>query len=430
MREVFADKKWVRDGKWDSTLDFLRDGYTFISKRREELRSDMFQTRLLLHKTLCLSGQDASQLFYNPHYFQRKGAAPVRVQETLTGKGGVQSLDGEAHRNRKAMFMSLMSEPSLSRWECLFYHEWQAAIAEWSNREEIILFEEAQVLLCRAACKWANVPLHPEEVRDKAAQMGQMVDGFATLGLRYLRGRLARRHAESWMTGIVRQVRGGKIYPDVGSALHTIAWHRDTKGQLLKARIAAVEVLNIIRPIVAIATYITFTACALEQFPAAKKQLMAGKGKYDRWFVQEVRRYCPFTPFVGARVKSSFSWQGYTFRKGQRVLLDVYGMLHDPKLWERPEEFSPERFRHWQPNAFGFIPQGGGDHFTHHRCAGEWLTIMTIKAALDCLLRRMEYTIPQQDMSFSLSRIPALPKSGVILRGVRGTPQWEIAKVS
>ncbi|WP_222707250.1 cytochrome P450 [Pontibacter qinzhouensis] len=52
------------------------------------------------------------------------------------------------------------------------------------------------------------------------------------------------------------------------------------------------------------------------------------------------------------------------------MLLEVYGTHHDPELWENPEEFRPERFRDWKRIPFDFIPQGGGDHHTDHRCAG------------------------------------------------------------
>jgi fatty-acid peroxygenase len=53
--------------------------------------------------------EEAARLFDDAERFQRAGAAPRRVKATLLGEGGVQSLDGEAHRRRKAMFMSPMT---------------------------------------------------------------------------------------------------------------------------------------------------------------------------------------------------------------------------------------------------------------------------------------------------------------------------------
>jgi len=43
-----------RDTGLDSTCAFLRDPYRFISARSQFHQSPVFQTRLMLQKTLCL----------------------------------------------------------------------------------------------------------------------------------------------------------------------------------------------------------------------------------------------------------------------------------------------------------------------------------------------------------------------------------------
>jgi fatty-acid peroxygenase len=84
-----------------------------------------------------------------------------------------------------------------------------------------------------------------------------------------------------------------------------------------------------------------------------------------------------------------------------------------------PEAFRPERFEEWDGDAFDFIPQGGGDHFTGHRCPGEAPTIELMKVAVRFLEQSMVYEVPPQDLSVSLTRIPAQPKSRFIIRSVR-----------
>src|SRR3546814_13934155 len=98
-----------RDESFDSTLALLRDPYGFISKKCRRYGSDVFETRLLLRRTICMTGPEASELFYEQDRFIRRGAAPGRVQKTLFGRGGVQGLDDEAHRRRKPRFTSLMT---------------------------------------------------------------------------------------------------------------------------------------------------------------------------------------------------------------------------------------------------------------------------------------------------------------------------------
>src|SRR5699024_2451239 len=120
--------------------------------------------------------------------------------------------------------------------------------------------------------------------------------------------------------------------PPEGTALSVFSRHRDLEGNLLDTHTAAVEVLNIIRPIVAIAIYINFTALAVHEYPAAKEKLTDGDPKQLQAFVQEVRRFYPFFPFQGAIVKKDFTWQGYEFEEGTLTILDIYGTNHDPAL--------------------------------------------------------------------------------------------------
>src|SRR5690606_17387043 len=141
----------------------------------------------------------------------------------------------------------------------------------------------------------------------------------------------------------------------------------------------------------------------------------AGDDEYTGWFVQEVRRFYPFFPAVAARVRHDFEWRGYRFPKGRRVLLDLYGTDHDSRTWGDPEAFRPERFRDWDGSPFNFIPQGGGDHYEHHRCAGEWITIALMKNAAVFLARRLRYDVPGQDLRIDYRQLPALPKSKFVM---------------
>jgi len=181
--------------------------------------------------------------------------------------------------------------------------------------------------------------------------------------------------------------------------------------ELLDTRVAAVELINILRPTVAVAWYVTFSALALHQYPECRRTLAIGDNEDLEWFVQEVCRFYPFFPGVGGRVQRAFDWRGHHFAKGAWVLLDIYGTNHDPRSWEEPQAFRPDRFRHWNGSPFNFIPQGGGDFDHGHRCAGKWITIALMKTVVRMLTTRMRYEVPEQDLRIDLSRMPAQPKS-------------------
>ncbi|WP_172253757.1 cytochrome P450 [Saccharibacillus deserti] len=403
----------------DNSLALLKDGYDFIFKRRREMDSDIFQTRLLGQKAICIGGKEAAELFYDTSKFKRSGAIPKRIQKSLFGVDAIQTLDGDAHRHRKALFMSLMSRERLDVFMELLAQEWEAAAHRWEQLEELELFGESQELLYRAACRWAGVPVEEETARQRADDMGDMVEAFGAVGPRHAAGRRARRRTEDWLEGYILDLRAGEVKAPEDTAAYAMAFHRDLQDRELDARMAAIELINIVRPIVAIGRYVVFSAIALHEHPEYRVKLAADEGKYRQWFVQETRRYYPFTPFLGASVIHDFTWQGHEFEEGTMVLLDIYGTTHDPKLWEEPDTFRPERFEHWSGSPFDLIPQGGGDHRGGHRCAGEWLTIDAMAVSLEFMANRLEYEVPEQDLGLSLSRMPALPESRFVMKNVR-----------
>ncbi len=115
-----------REKSPESSLFLLLDGYNFISKRSQRFKSDVFQTRLLFQKAICLIGEEATRLFYDNEKFVRAGANPKMLLKTLLGETGVQTKDGLTHRFRKVMFMSLMTSESIQQLVDLTAGQWKA----------------------------------------------------------------------------------------------------------------------------------------------------------------------------------------------------------------------------------------------------------------------------------------------------------------
>ncbi len=403
----------------DRTLALLAEGYTFIGKRCRRYRSDLFETRLMLRKAVCMTGEEAARVFYHPDRFTRRGALPPTTLRLLLDKGSVSLLDGEAHRQRKQMFLSLMTPESISRLADLMADHWRTAVGTWATKDTVVLDEGVQEILCRAVCQWAGVPLPEAEAKRRTREFGAMFEGAGDVGPRMWRGMLLRSRTERWIRGIIEATRTGELTAPEGSAVHVVAWQRDLDGNLLDPGTSAVEMINVLRPTVAVARFVTFAALALHHYPAWRDRFQAGEDVDLEPFVQEVRRFYPFFPFAGGRALSAFDWQGYHFAKGTWVMLDLYGTNHDARIWVEPNAFRPERFREWDGNAFNLIPQGGGEHESGHRCAGEWITIALMKRAVQLLTTTMQYDVPKQDLRIDLSRMPAVPRSRFVISNVR-----------
>jgi len=399
----------------DHSLAFLREGYLYVPNRRKSFQSNLFETRLLGERAICLGGAEAAALFYDADKFVRQDAAPKRLLKTLFGEDGVQTLDGAAHAHRKKMFMSLMFPGNIERLTRLVSREWERALD--ATEDETVLYDMAQEVLMRAVCAWAGIPLGEHEVKQRTDEMRLLFESGTALGPKHIRGRAARSSAESWVRKMIEEVRTNRLLPNEQTALYEFSWHRDEAGELLPADVVAVEVINIIRPTVAVSIYVLFTVLALHQFPEARARVAYGETD-STWFVQEVRRFYPFFPVTAARVKQDFEWDGFAFEQGTLVLLDLYGTNHDPALWTEPEQFNPDRFKGWTESPFTFIPQGGGDVDFGHRCAGEHVTIAIMRETIDVFLNRYRYEVPSQDLSYSFVDLPSLPKSGLVLKQI------------
>jgi fatty-acid peroxygenase len=405
----------------ESTPGILYKGYNYFHEQFQKQETDLLKVRLFLKKALVMRGEEAAEIFYDDSRFSREGATPKRFKKTLLGKGGVQGLDGDEHVHRKRMFMQEMNPDSLARLEEFFEAHLQKAISSWEKQPEITFFDEIEEVLFRAACDWVGVPVKEDEVEQRKNELSELIDGAGRVGPGHYKARRARKSSEKWIMKLVRQKRKQKINASGSSILSRFSFHRNLQNKLLDRRIVAVEILNLLRPIVAIARYITFSALALHKNPQYRERLRKDTSKLDLYFVQEVRRFYPFFPFVPAKVNKEFEWKGVKFPKGRRVLLDLYATQHHEKIWSNPNVFYAERFSTWNGSAFNFIPQGGGDHVHNHRCAGEWITINLTRIALNNLVEKMSYHIPEQDLKIELSNIPAIPKSRLKMTNIERT---------
>lgn len=403
----------------DSTLGLLTHGYAWLPNRMRDSDDDTVRTRLLGRPTTALRGPDAVAFFYDEEHVVRAAALPDPVLDTLFGHGAVHTLDGDAHRVRKAVFNALLKDDTgVAALRGHVAGRWRRAMAG-RRLERVVLFDEAAEVLALAVCDWAGVPVSAPAAAGLAQDCTAMVDGFATPGPRHLRARRARRRQEEAQAALITEVRRAPEAEAGHSALAAVAWHRDAEGDLLDLHTAAVELLNIIRPTVAVAWFATFAAHALHRWPHHRDLLQAdADGDYAEAFAHEVRRFYPFAPFVGGLAAHDLTWHGHDIPKDSLVLLDLYGQNHDADLWEQPYRFDPHRFAHPRgPRAplDDLVPQGGGDPARNHRCPGEDITV-TALATFAGELARLDYSVPDQDLTIPLSRMPTLPRSGFELR--------------
>ncbi|MDG4824844.1 cytochrome P450 [Asanoa sp. WMMD1127] len=397
----------------DSSAALLLKGYAWLPDERRRSPDGVVVTRLMGQPAFGIAGPAAARWFYDERHVRRSGAVPGFVQSTLFGHGAVHTLDSLSHRHRKAMFLALFTDDRIADLVAHTGAAWDAAVPTWAGRP-VSLFDESARVLADGVARWVGLPRDYELAHDCVA----MVDGFATAGPRHWRARIARRRQEDRLaelvTGLRRQGGAGG-----DTAVDVVTHHRDDDGHLLSPRTAAVELLNIVRPTVAVSWFVAFTGHALHHWPAHRAALRDGDPAYARAFAHEVRRFYPFAPFVGGRAApGGAEFAGHAIPEDALVLLDLYGQSHDPALWKDPYLFSPDRFlgpdAEAALEAFTFVPQGGGNPATGHRCPGEPNTVALL-SDLAMRVARLDYAVPPQDLAIPLSRIPTRPRDGMLV---------------
>lgn len=401
----------------DSSLALLAKGYAWLPDRRRRAAGPLVRTRLMGRHAVALHGPEAVRFFYDDRHVERRTALPAPVLSTLFGHGAVHTLDGEAHRVRKEMFLSLLTGPqAVAGVVERVTAAWDEAVESWSGRPSVVLFDEASRVLTRGVCRWAGIPL--DDADSVAGDLVAMVDGFATPGPRHWRARRARSRSEEWLGRLVEDVRAGTVTAPDGSALDVVVRHRDADGRLLDPHTASVELLNVIRPTVAVCWFVAYAGHALHHRPDVRERLAEDDPAYAVAFAHELRRFYPFAPFIGGRAVTDLEWQGEPIPAGTLVLLDLFGQNHDPALWHDPYAFDPRRFLDRPPGRDALVPQGGGDRAAGHRCPGEDITVALLRA-IGPRLARLEYRVPEQDLRIPLTRLPSRVRSGLVIEGVR-----------
>ena len=393
----------------DQTLSLLSDPYRFIARECANRGTDVFDTQLLLEPAVCMTGAEAARAFYTEARLQRQGAAPEPVRATLFGKEAVQGLDAAAHQARKAALLSILKPDNVARLVRRVRKYW-GSFDRWAPPGyRLPLYETSGHVLTLSVCEWLGIPIRQGNLPALSADVTSLFNDAA--GPRHLKARRARRRLERWLADLIGKARAA---PPTGSAawplFHALIFLQDADAHPLAPRVAAVEVLNLIRPVVAVSVYIVWMAHALLCFPGIRATLANGDSRYRKAFVEEVRRFYPFFPAVMARVSESFTWKGHEFHEGARVLLDIHGTNRDPRRWHEPDTFQPERFLYQNHDAYAFVPQGGGDARTGHRCPGEETAVAIMLASIDVLLARLpSSSLIGRDLAINDRRMPAMP---------------------
>lgn len=407
--------------KLTDVTERLDEGYLLLSELRKEANAPVVKARLLNKEVIAIYGKEAAKKFYDPRNFKREGAMPKIVLKTLFGENGVQTLDGQAHEHRKTIFMDLMTPKRMEEYHRILDKNLTQKLDRQQGQFE--LFDIAKDVLFRSICEWAGIDLSQltkKEVDQLAEYQISMISSAVTNPATHIKGIDNRKKSEKWAQSLIENARINPVAGKEDVALYAFAKATDDHGELLPIDVAAVELLNVIRPTVALTVWIALMGHALFSRPDIYQRLHAEFDQLQDSFIQEMRRYYPFFPMLPAFAIQDVEVDGYLIPKDSWVVLDLYGTNHDDRMIETPEVFRISRYLGKEKHIsydeeYEMIAQGGGEFKTMHRCAGEWITLHTLRVFSDQLVNKYQFSIPEQDWSIPMNQFPTYPKSRALL---------------
>jgi cytochrome P450 len=106
--------------------------------------------------------------------------------------------------------------------------------------------------------------------------------------------------------------------------------------------------------------------------------------------VEETLRVRPVVPIVARMLTEEFEVDGYRLPAGTRVTPSIYLVNRNPRVYEDPDEFRPERFLENGPETFSWIPFGGGIR----RCIGASFAQLEMRLILRTVLSEVQPSLP------------------------------------
>ncbi|KAL5790817.1 hypothetical protein ACOSQ2_005705 [Xanthoceras sorbifolium] len=138
--------------------------------------------------------------------------------------------------------------------------------------------------------------------------------------------------------------------------------------------------------------------------------LHVGKHRQLQAIVMETLRVYPAVPLSGPReAMEDCTIAGYHIPAGTRLVVNLWKLHRDPRIWLNPSEFAPERFLNEHANLdvrslqFEFLPFGSG----RRKCPGISLALQVLHLTLARLLHAFELGTVE-DTTVDMSEGPGL----------------------
>jgi cytochrome P450 len=136
---------------------------------------------------------------------------------------------------------------------------------------------------------------------------------------------------------------------------------------------------------------------------------------YTDMLVHEVLRLYPPAPGVAREPIEDVDIGGYVVPKGSLITVNTYALQRDPRFFEDPERFDPQRFaRGWEERIprYAYLPFGGGPRV----CIGNGFAMMEARLIVATIAQRCRLSLEPGQKVVPRQLVTLRPKEHVRMR--------------
>jgi len=136
---------------------------------------------------------------------------------------------------------------------------------------------------------------------------------------------------------------------------------------------------------------------------------------YTRNVLQETMRMYPPIWSLARKAEAGDVIGGHDIEAGDTIVLGTYVVHHNPRYWDHPDRFDPDRFASDRAKGrapYSYLPFGGGKR----ACIGSAMSQIEAALALSLFLRDFEFEYAREEPPRVSLTVTLSPKQGLPLR--------------
>lgn len=436
--------------------DFRKDNLGFLLRLAREY-GDVVHYHLLTERVYQLNHPDYIQeVLVNQADKFHKAPLDKQIFSQSLGNGLISS-DGEFHRAQRKMMQPAFHSKRIETYAQIMTDFTARMLDEWRKGHTLDVHEAMTHLTMLIVSK----TLYDADVSGSADGVAEAIHTINKIGEdQYQQGyvipawipvpqnrkiKRAVQQLDSVMMPIIEQRRdSGEDKGDLLSML-LLAQDEDTGGRMTDRQVRDEAVSLFVAGHETTSNLLSWVWYALSQHPEIEAKLhteldtvLAGRTptlkdlpqlSYTDMVIKETLRLYPPAWILNGRTPiEDVEIGGYMIPKGSLVFLSPYVMHRDPRYFDQPEQFRPERWGDGLEKRiprYAYFPFGGGPRV----CIGNQFALMEARLVLATIAGRFRLALEPNQQVIPDPLITLRPRYGIRMRPVARIEQFSVRKV-